>query len=165
MTTPSAAGATLALTFSGDFAFIHERGNRSHPIVVVDQVGKWNTGSSVGDLVLGQGFWLGENTFSNLPDLQRASHWTADALKPGPDGGLDLKGAQRFHVYSRPFPGGYVGWAGTASSDRDPWTTFGEIISNDILEIDVTVGGPNGLSTSRIGVGMVGVNCLHQFSD
>jgi hypothetical protein len=140
---PAAAGATLALTFSGDFAFIHESRGGSHPIVVVDLVGEWSKGSSVGDLVLGQGFWLGENMVNNFPNLPRASHWTGDVFEPGPGPhGLGLKGAQRFHIYSQPFPGGYVGWAGTASSDPNPWTTFGEIISNDILEFDVTAGGP-----------------------
>jgi hypothetical protein len=143
----SVGGLSLRKLESGDvgvtggFAFVHESGNRAHPIVVVDVVGGWSEGSSLGDLVLGQGFWLGENMQNNVPRLPRASHWTGDVVDPVT---LGLTGAQRFHVYSEPVPGGYVGWAGTASSDPNPWTTFGEIISNDILLLDVTqAGGPN----------------------
>jgi hypothetical protein len=126
---------------TGGFAFIHEAGSRIHPIVIVDVVGGWSTGSSLGDLVLGQGFWLGENMVNKFPSLPRASHWTGDVVDPVT---LGLTGAQRFHIYSQPVPGGYVGWAGTASSDPNPWTTFGEIISNDILLFDVAqAGGPD----------------------
>lgn len=142
----SAGGLSLRRLESGEigvaggFAFVHEAGNRSHPIVVVDDVRDWSVGSSLGDLVLGQGFWLGENSQLRIPSLPRASHWTGDTVDPNT---LGLTGAQRFHVYSRPVPGGHVGWAGTDSSDANPWTTFGEIISNDVLLFDVAqAGGP-----------------------
>jgi hypothetical protein len=130
---------------TGSFAFIHEAGSRIHPIIIVDGTvdgaGRWNTGSSLGDLVLGQGFWLGENMRNRVPSLPSASHWTGDAVDPVT---LGLTGAQRFHIYSQPVPGGYVGWAGTASADPNPWTTFGEIIANDILLFDVAqAGGPS----------------------
>lgn len=129
------------LGVTGGFAFIHEGGSRIHPLVIIDSVSDWSKGSSLGDLVLGQGFWLGENMQNNFPSLPQASHWTGDVVDPVK---LGLTGAQRFHIYSQPVPGGYVGWAGTASADPNPWTTFGEIIANDLLLFDVAqAGGPN----------------------
>ena len=112
---------------SGGFAFSPSAPFRKHGLIFVDIVSGWSAGSAIGDVVLGQGFWLGENLNSRFPALSHASgnriggvyHPVARReISPFPSGVAEV------FWHSTPILGGFSHWIATIKHVERATTTI-----------------------------------------
>ncbi len=144
--TPELGGSEKSLVFrmslegdagtKGYFMWQHSGASRKIPYCISDSAtGLSNT---PGELWIPRGFWIGWNGISDLMTEKRARHIWQDVVDPVTLNKPNRVGNIQF--YGDSIPGGYIGWTCTKEGTPGNHTTFGQIISHDLLTKSLSTG-------------------------